>query len=133
MPIELVTRITLSLLRDAYRENSAGTLYLAGDAELSSQVAREALTAHDPALRTWLLGPSPSVRDPAAELRLPIADPRLKQTALVLCITERCGYCLVARGSEAGQVVAYHSSDLELVEGLANALQTTYHLQPELR
>jgi DNA-binding NarL/FixJ family response regulator/GGDEF domain-containing protein len=133
MPLELVTRITLSLIRDAYRENSAGTLYLAGDAELSAQVAREALTAHDPALRTWLLGPSPSVRDPAAELRLPIADPRLKQTALVLCITERCGYCLVARGSEAGQVVAYHSSDLELVEGLVNALQTTYHLQPELR
>ncbi len=133
MPPELITRITLSLIRDAYRENSAGTLYLAGDADLSAQVAREALTAHDPALRTWLLGPSPSVRDPAAELRLPIADPRLKQTALVLCITERCGYCLVARRGDEGQVVAYHSSDLELVEGLVNALQTTYHLQPELR
>ncbi|MFT3925951.1 MAG: response regulator [Myxococcales bacterium] len=133
MPVELIARITLGLIRDAHRDNTAGTLYLAGDAELSAQVAREALTAHDPALRTWLLGPSPSVRDPAAELRLPIADPRLKQTALVLCITERCGYCLVARRGEAGQVVAYHSSDLELVEGLVNALQTTYHLQPELR
>jgi hypothetical protein len=66
-------------------------------------------------------------------LRLPIPDSRLKQTSLVLCITERCGYCLVARRGEAGQVVAYHSSDIEMVEGLVHALQTTYHLQPELR
>ncbi len=133
MPLEFITHITRGLIRDAHRENSAGTLYLAGDAELSAAVAREVLSAPDPALRTWLLGPSPSVRDPAPDLRLPISDPRLKHTALVLCMTERCGYCLVARRGEGGQVVSYHSSDLELVEGLVHALQTTYHLQPELR
>lgn len=133
VPVELITRVTLNLIRDAHRERSAGTLYLAGDAELSAAVAREVLTAQDLPLRTWLLGPSQSLRDPAAEIRLPIADSRLKTTSLVLCITERCGYCLVARRGEGGQVVAYHSSDLEMVEGLVHALQTTYHLQPELR
>lgn len=133
MPLEFITHITRGLIRDAHRENSAGTLYLAGDSELSAAVAREVLSVPEPALRTWILGPAPSMRDPAPDLRLPISDPRLKQTALVLCMTERCGYCLVARRGEGGQVVSYHSSDLELVEGLVNALQTTYHLQPELR
>jgi GGDEF domain-containing protein len=133
IPSELITRIALSLIRDAHRDRTAGTLYLAGDPELGAAVAREVLTAQDPSLRTWLLGPSASVRDPAAELRLPISDGRLKNTALILCITERCGYCLVARRGQGGQVVAYHSSDLELVEGLFNGLQSTYHLQPELR
>ena len=115
------------------RDKIAGTLYLAGDGELSSAVARMVTTAGDIALRAWLLGPSSSLRDPAAEIRLPLPDSRLKQTALILCITERGGYCLVARRGEGDQVEAYHSSDLELVEGLVNALQSNYHLQPELR
>jgi CheY-like chemotaxis protein len=133
MPAELISRIALSLIRDAEKNRVAGTLYLAGDPELSAAVARAVLSAQDLALRTWLLGPSQSLRDPAGEIRLPLTDARLKQMSLILCITERGGYCLVARRSEGTDVAAYHSSDLELVEGLVNALQTTYHLQPELR
>jgi len=130
---ELVTHIATSVIRDAARDRIAGTLYLAGDAELSAAVARVVAASTELQLRTWLLGPTSSLRDPAAEIRLPLADARLKQTALVLCVTERGGYCLVGRRGEGGQVLAYQSSDLELVEGLVNALQSTYHLQPELR
>jgi diguanylate cyclase (GGDEF)-like protein len=133
MPAELINRIALSLIRDADKNRIAGTLYLAGDPDLSAAVARAVMSARDLALRTWLLGPSQSLRDPAAEIRLPLSDARLKSTSLILCITERGGYCLVAKRSDRGEVQAYHSSDLELVEGLVNALQTTYHLQPELR
>lgn len=130
---ELVTHIATSIIRDAARDKIAGTLYLAGDAELSAAVARIVAASTELHLRTWLLGPTSSLRDPAAEIRLPLADARLKQTALVLCVTERGGYCLVGRRGDGGQVLAYQSSDLELVEGLVNALQSTYHLQPELR
>ncbi len=133
MHSELVTHIAVSIIRDAARDKIAGTLYLAGDAELSAAVARVVGASSDLHLRTWLLGPNSSMRDPAAAIRLPLADARLKQTALVLCVTERGGYCLVGRRAEAGQVLAYQSSDLELVEGLVHALQSTYHLQPELR
>ncbi len=130
---DLVTHIATSIIRDAARDRIAGTLYLAGDGDLSVAVARIVGASSELRLRTWLLGPTASLRDPAAEIRLPLPDPRLKQTALVLCVTERGGYCLVGRRGEGGQVTAYQSSDLELVEGLVNALQSTYHLQPELR
>lgn len=130
---DAVTRIALCLLRDAQRERITGTLYLAGDADLGTQVARQVLSSHDLLLRTWLLGPAHSVRDPAAELRLPLTDSRLKTTAMVLWMTERGGYCLLGRKRPDGQLLTYHSSDLDLVEGLVSSLQSTYHLQPELR
>lgn len=130
---EEVTRIALGLIRDAQRERILGTLYLAGDAELSAQVARASAASQDQVLRTWLLGPAQSVRDPAAEIRLPLTDSRLKTTAMILWMTERGGYCLLGRKQPNGQLLTYHSSDLDLVEGLVNSLQSTYHLQPELR
>lgn len=133
LPPEAVSRIALALIRDAQRERIMGTLYLAGDAELSAQVARQVLSSQELLLRTWLLGPAHSVRDPAAEIRLPLSDSRLKTTSMVLWMTERGGYCLLGRKQPDGQLHAYHSSDLDLVEGLVNALQSTYHLQPELR
>jgi hypothetical protein len=130
---DAVARIALGLIRDAQRERILGTLYLAGDADLSAQVARLVSASQDHSLRTWLLGPAHSVRDPAAEIRLPLTDSRLKTTSMILWMTERSGYCLLGRKAPNGQVLAYHSSDLDLVEGLVNALQSTYHLQPELR
>ena len=133
MPPEGVARIALALIRDAQRERIMGTLYLAGDADLGAQVSRQVLSSQELLLRTWLLGPAHSVRDPAAEIRLPLSDSRLKTTSMVLWMTERGGYCLLGRKQPDGQIHAYHSSDLDLVEGLVNALQTTYHLQPELR
>ncbi|HEX6240047.1 MAG TPA: diguanylate cyclase, partial [Polyangiales bacterium] len=130
---DAVSRIALGLIRDAQRERILGTLYLAGDAELSAQVARLVAASQDQSLRTWLLGPAHSVRDPAAEIRLPLTDARLKTTSMILWMTERGGYCLLGRKQPGGQLLTYHSCDLDLVEGLVNALQSTYHLQPELR
>jgi diguanylate cyclase (GGDEF)-like protein len=130
---EAITQIALSLIRDAQRERILGTLYLSGDADMSAQVARQVLASQDQSLRTWLLGPAHSVRDPAAEIRLPLTDSRLKTTAMILWMTERGGYCLLAKKEPNGTLSTYHSSDLDLVEGLVNALQSTYHLQPELR
>jgi CheY-like chemotaxis protein len=130
---EAVSRIALGLIKDAQREHILGTLYLAGDAELSAQAARLVAASQDQSLRTWLLGPAHSVRDPAAEIRLPLTDSRLKTTSMILWMTERGGYCLLGRKLPSGELLAYHSCDLDLVEGLVNALQSTYHLQPELR
>jgi GGDEF domain-containing protein len=130
---EAISRIALGLIRDAQRERILGTLYLAGDAELSAQVARMVAGGQDHSLRTWLLGPAHSVRDPAAEIRLPLTDARLKTTAMILWMTERGGYCLLGKRTASGLFLTYHSADLDLVEGLVNALQSTYHLQPELR
>ncbi len=130
---QAITQIALSLIRDAQRERILGTLYLSGDADMSAQVARQVLASQDQSLRTWLLGPAHSVRDPAAEIRLPLTDSRLKTTAMILWMTERGGYCLLAKKDPNGTLSTYHSSDLDLVEGLVNALQSTYHLQPELR
>jgi diguanylate cyclase (GGDEF)-like protein len=130
---DAVTRIALSLIRDAQRERILGTLYLSGDADMSAQVARQVLASQDQSLRTWLLGPAHSVRDPAADIRLPLTDSRLKTTAMILWMTERGGYCLLGKKGPNGTLSTYHSSDLDLVEGLVNALQSTYHLQPELR
>ena len=101
LPPEAVSRIALALIRDAQRERIMGTLYLAGDAELSAQVARQVLSSQELLLRTWLLGPAHSVRDPAAEIRLPLSDSRLKTTSMVLWMTERGGYCLL--GSQAAR------------------------------
>jgi CheY-like chemotaxis protein/GGDEF domain-containing protein len=128
-----VIPIALALIRDAQRERIPGTLYLAGDAELSAQVARQVLSSQEQSLRTWLLGPAHSVRDPAADIRLPLTDARLKTTSMVLWMAERGGYCLLGRREPNGRLAVYHSSDLDLVEGLVNVLQSTYHLQPELR
>jgi CheY-like chemotaxis protein/GGDEF domain-containing protein len=133
LPASAVIPIALALIRDAQRERIAGTLYLAGDAELSAQVARQVLSSQEQSLRTWLLGPAHSVRDPAADIRLPLTDARLKTTSMVLWMTERGGYCLLGRREPNGRLAVYHSSDLDLVEGLVNVLQSTYHLQPELR
>jgi GGDEF domain-containing protein len=133
VPADAVTQVALALIRDAQRERIAGTLYLAGDADMSVQVARQVLSSQEQSLRTWLLGPAHSVRDPAADIRLPLTDARLKNTSMVLWMTERGGYCLLGRREPNGRLAVYHSSDLDLVEGLVNVLQSTYHLQPELR
>ena len=133
LPQSAVTAISLGLLRDAERERILGTLYLAGDPDMSAQVARQVFAQPELRLRTWLLGPAASVRDPAADIRLPLSDARLKTASMILWLTERGGYCLLGRRAPDGQVDAYHSSDTDLVEGLVYALQSTYHLQPELR
>ena len=36
-------------------------------------------------------------------------------------------------GGRDGTLLAYHTSDLDLVDGLVLALQDAYHLQPEVR
>lgn len=133
MPPSLVARVATAMIQDAAREGVAGTLYLAGDHELAQLVMRAVDASDGLSLRTWILGPAASVRDPAARVRIPLTDGRLTQMALILCMTERGGYCLAAQRDGEGQLNAFHSSDLDLVEGLVSRLQNTYHLQPELR
>jgi hypothetical protein len=62
-----------------------------------------------------------------------VDDHRLKERVILLALTEVSGYMLVARRLEGKLLLAYHAADLDLVDGLITALQTTYHLQPEVR
>jgi diguanylate cyclase (GGDEF)-like protein len=129
MPRPLVGRIAAQVATDAVRHKVSGTLYVAGDAEAASAVAN-ALAVSDPGpLRAWALGGASGPGDP---IRLLVRDARLDQQILLLAMTELGGYFLVARPVADGYVLAYHSSDLDLVDGLVTALQSTYHLQPEV-
>jgi hypothetical protein len=126
----LVGRIVAQVATDAVRHKAAGTLYVAGDDQAASAVAN-ALAVTDPGpLRAWVLGGTSGRGDP---IRLPVRDPRLAEQVLLLSMTELGGYLLVARPIADGLMLAYHSSDLDLVDGLVTALQGTYHLQPEVR
>jgi diguanylate cyclase (GGDEF)-like protein len=129
MPRALVLRIVAQVATDAARHKASGTLYVAGDDQAASAVT-SALSVADPGpLRAWVLGGA-SGRDP---LRLPVRDPRLDEQILLLSMTELGGYLLVARPITEGLMLAYHSSDFDLVDGLMAALQGAYHLQPEVR
>ena len=52
---------------------------------------------------------------------------------VLLALSEIGGYMLVARRLTDDTLLAYHAADLDLVDGLITALQTAYHLQPEVR
>ena len=129
----LVPVIVGELVADAVRQGAAGTIYVAGDATLGHAVARALEGAERSPIRTWVLGPAAGADDVAAAYRLPLVDPRLVDTTLVLALTELGGYALVARPLAPATLLAFHAADLDLVEGLLWSLQATYHLQPELR
>ena len=118
---------------DATRYGAAGTLYVAGDPAVTSAVVRAVELVERPQLRVWVLGPVPAGDDPAARIRFPIDDPRLERKTVLIAVTELGSYFLAARPVAPNTLLAYHASDLDLVEGLAWSLQTAYHLQPELR
>jgi hypothetical protein len=133
MPSSLLPRIGASIAGDALRYGLAGTLYVAGDELLSSAVARAVDEADSPSLRVWSLGSRVGSIDAASRIHLPVDDPRLDRRIVLLALTELGGYTVLGRMVSPGTVLAYHASDLDLVDGLTSKLQATYHLQPEVR
>ncbi len=132
-PAALVPRVAATVASDAVSHALAGSLYVAGDSALASAVARVVDAVDRPALRAWALGPRPGTTEAAARIHLAVDDPRLEERTLVLSLTELGGYALLARPLGEGTLLAYHSSDLDLVDGLVRAVRATYHLQPEVR
>jgi hypothetical protein len=134
MTSALVPAVATALVRDAVRHGAEGTLYAAGDEAFAAAIVRAQEGDAVGALRTWLLGaPPPAGLDVAAPYRLALDDPRLAGTTLLLSLTELGGYCLAARPIAPATLLTFHAADLDLVEGLVGALQTAYHLQPEIR
>lgn len=127
---ELLPRVARTLIGDATRHRAVGTLYAAGDAGMVAALA-DAVGSEPSTVRAWVLGGDAD--GPGSELRLPVADERLRQGVVLLALSEIGGYMLVARTLPDGQLLAYHAADLDLVDGLITALQTAYHLQPEVR
>ena len=125
--------IASQLAADAVSQKLAGTIYVAGDPALSAAVARALEEAESPALRAWSLGTHVGPLEALSRIHLPVDDPRLDERVLLLSLTELGGYTLLGRMVSAGTVLAYHAADLDLVDSLTTALQTTYHLQPEVR
>jgi DNA-binding NarL/FixJ family response regulator len=131
MERRFVPELGAAVAYDAARQGLAGTLYVAGDSELVSSVIQTVQLLDTARLRAWCLGPtaSSSVR----RYHLPLDDPRFGERALLLTLHDFGGYVLLARPISRTTMLAYHSSDLDLADGLTRALQSTYHLQPEAR
>ena len=117
------------LAGDAVRFHAPGTMYVAGDALVAQAVAQAVDVPEASSVRAWVLGGDPD--GPARRFVLPLDDRRVHDQVLFLALTELGGYLLVARPVSQGGYVAFHSSDLDLVDGLVSSLQAAYHLQPE--
>jgi DNA-binding NarL/FixJ family response regulator/GGDEF domain-containing protein len=131
MDRRFIPELGAAVAYDAARQGLAGTLYVAGDAELVSAVLQTVQMLDTARLRAWCLGPtaSPQVR----RYHLPLDDPRFGERVVLLTLHDFGGYVLLARPINRTTMLAYHSSDLDLADGLTRALQATYHLQPEAR
>ena len=130
LPHALLPRIARSFVEDAIQHGALGTLYAAGDADMLDAI-KDAVGSERSEMRAWLL-----TSDAGTELeagRLGMGDPRLQERVIFLGITEVTGYMLIARRLDGETLLAYHTADLDLVDGLITALQLEYHLQPEVR
>jgi hypothetical protein len=124
---ESLARIGRDLVGDAARHRLAGNVYVAGERRLGHAV-REALEGHEAAtVRAWSLCVEGAADGP---IDLVVNDQRVAEQPMLLSLTELGGYALVARRIGADRLLAYHSADLDLVDGLVTALQSAYHLQP---
>jgi hypothetical protein len=131
MERRFVPELGAAVAYDAARQGLAGTLYVAGDSELVSSVIQTVQLLDTARLRAWCLGPTASTS--LRRYHLPLDDPRFGERALLLTLHDFGGYVLLARPISRTMMLAYHSSDLDLADGLTRALQATYHLQPEAR
>jgi diguanylate cyclase (GGDEF)-like protein len=129
LPADVIPQLGATLADDTLRHRVSGTMYVAGDDELASKVARVVDVPGAPSLRAWILG---GPEGPGGRNRLAVDDPRLDRRVLLLSLTELGGYVLAARSLRPGTLLAYHGSDLDLVDGLVSSLQSVYHLQPEV-
>ncbi len=133
VPMTLLPQLGGVIANDAIRYGLAGSLYVAGDEALAAAVGRAVDIAERPALRAWSLGNRVGPLDAVSRIHLSVDDPRLDERVLLLALTELGGYTLLGRPISAGTMLVYHAADLDLVDGLTNALQSAYHLQPEVR
>lgn len=127
----LASRIGGIVATDAVRRDLAGSLYVAGDEGLVGAVARATDAVDRPRLWAWSLGSRVSSVDAVSRIHLAVDDRRLDESVLLLSLTELGGYTLLGRRVSDDLLLTYHSADLDLVDGLTAALQSTYHLQPE--
>jgi diguanylate cyclase (GGDEF)-like protein len=133
VPTTLLPQLGGVIASDAIRYGLAGTLYVAGDEGLAAAVGRAVDVAERPGLRAWSLGNRVGPLDAVSRIHLAVDDTRLDERVLLLALTELGGYTLLGRPLSTGMMLVYHAADLDLVDGLTNALQSTYHLQPEVR
>lgn len=125
----LLARIAATLTEDAVRHRVAGSIYVAGSEDLVQVVARAAGSEERTPVRVWVLGQG---EGPGSRLRLPVIDERLEERTFLLSLTELGGYVMLARDLGRGLRLAYHASDIFLVDELVASLQAAYHLQPEI-
>jgi len=108
------------------RHDAAGSFYVAGDAGVAAAVTLAAQTKGG-RTRVWALGREAS----GGSFELRVDDERLDSRIFLLSATELGAYALLARRLDAHTLIAFHSADLFLVDGLVESLRALYHLQPE--
>jgi diguanylate cyclase (GGDEF)-like protein len=133
VPVNLLPQLGGAIASDAIRYGLAGSLYVAGDEALAAAVGRAVDVAERPGLRAWSLGNRVGPLDAVSRIHLAVDDPRLDERVIMLALTDLGGYTLLGRPLSTGTMLIYHAADLDLVDGLTNALQSAYHLQPEVR
>ena len=137
LPRRVLPTLATTFTSDAIRHRVPGVIYCAGDEELAEAMVG-AMNVPDPGpVRAWVLEPLRSElgiqlsTQPPGARRLRVDDGRLRDRVLLMGLTELGGYVLTGRPRD-GKLLAYHASELDLVDGLVTALQRTYHLQPEV-
>ena len=138
LPRNVLPRIGASLAADAVRQKVSGVIYCAGDDDVATAVVQSMDVGETGPVRAWVLEPMRSELgilkqpSPPGARRLRVDDTRLRDRVLLMGLTEVGGYVLTGRTLGDESVLAFHASDLDLVDGLVTALQRTYHLQPEV-
>jgi GGDEF domain-containing protein len=136
VPRGLLPRLSTLLTEDAVRHKAPGVLYAMGDGSMTIAMQAALDVAETGPVRGWVLD-SNAAPTGVSPRTLRVDDPRIRDRVLLLALTELGGYLLIARPLEGASletesVLAYHASDLDLVDGLVASLQRTYHLQPEI-
>lgn len=138
IPRAVLPRIGASLAADAMQQRVSGVIYCAGDDDIANAVVQSMDIGETGPVRAWVLEPMRSELgilkqpSPPGARRLRVDDARLRDRVLLMGLTEVGGYVLTGRNLGDESVLAFHASDLDLVDGLVTALQRTYHLQPEV-
>jgi GGDEF domain-containing protein len=122
----LLARVGTALAEGSLRHDAEGSFYVAGDTNVAAAVTLAAQTKGG-RTRVWALGREAS----GGSFELLVDDERLDSRFFLLCATELGGYALLARRLDDHTLIAFHSADLFLVDGLVESLRDRYHLQPE--
>lgn len=146
LPRALLPSVATWMAGDAVRHRAPGVLYAMGDPTMCFAMQEALAEADRGPVRGWVLAAQVDSAISASgtfrglpaggrgERILRVDGDRADDRVLLLALTELGGYVLIARSFERAdeRVLAYHASDLDLVDGLVASLQRTYHLQPEV-